>query len=84
MGMNLSKLWEMVKDREAWFAAVHGVVKSQTWLSDWTTTYFARKISLYKYCDLQIYHIMIILNWIFLNMFWIILEVYLKFPYYRV
>ena len=36
--MNLSKLQEMVKNRENWYAAVHGVAKCQTRLSDWTTT----------------------------------------------
>ena len=36
MDMSLSELREMVMNREAWHAAIHGVAKSQTWLSDWT------------------------------------------------
>ena len=45
MDMSLSRLQEIVKDRKAWHAAVYGVAKSQTQLSDSTTTKKAAKIT---------------------------------------
>ena len=45
MDMSLSKLWDLVMDREAWSAAVHGVAKCRTRLSDWTEL---NKLILYK------------------------------------
>ena len=45
MDMNLSKLREMLKDRKAWRAAVHGAIKSRTWLNDRTTTMKVNMVS---------------------------------------
>ena len=50
MDMCLSKLWEIVKDWESWRTAVHGVTKSQTWLSGWTTTATSHLVWSHRVC----------------------------------
>ena len=88
--MSLSKLREIVKDRETWRAADHGFAKSQTWLSDWTTKLLSShyhlldhpthpltsstEISSSKNFFFPVYHLSITLLCAFLNLHFAILN----------
>ena len=67
MDMNLSKFWKIVKDREAWSLAFHGVAKSRAWLSDWTIINYSHHVFI-RFSDLihkiteNLYHFTILLH----------------------
>ena len=54
MNMSLSKLWELMKDREVWHAAVHGIAKCQAQLTDWITATMIR-ITKISYRNVETY-----------------------------
>ena len=62
MGMNLSKLRELVMDREAWRAVIHGVAKSRTQLSDWTELNCTRCIHSFKLATICSVHMLVVIQ----------------------
>ena len=72
MNMGLSKLQELVMDREAWHAAIHGIAKSRTRLREWTDTEHFLKI--FFWCRPFLKFLLNLLQYCFCFMFWVILH----------
>ena len=64
MDMGLGRLWELVMDRETWRAAIHGVPKSRTWLSNWTELNLILNIYIYTHTHTHIKNYRYVYLWV--------------------